>query len=53
MRTHHLGNLILGYVSLTEILKYLLELLNVHGAIFVDVIDLKSVLQLYIQSLMS
>ena len=49
MLIHHLVDLLLGYISLSEILEDLLELLHVHGPVLVSVVALESVLQLYIE----
>ncbi len=47
MLSHHLGDLFLGHISLTEILEDLLELFHVHGPVLVGIVTLESVLQLY------
>lgn len=50
MLSHHLGDLLLCYISLSEILEDLLELLHVHGPVLVSIVALESVLQFYIDS---
>jgi hypothetical protein len=47
MLIHHLGDLFLSHISLSEILEDLLELLHVHGPVLVSVVALEGVLQLY------